>query len=69
MSFALQEQAARQGDVVTLHSQVQRRAPRLPFLHIDVRARGHQQQETLHAVACHGYVNGAETFPVGVVDK
>lgn len=49
----LQEQAASQGDVVTLHCQVQRRAPGLPLLGVDVGARGHQQQQTRHAVAHH----------------
>lgn len=57
----LQEQAAGQGDVVALHRQVQRRAPRLPLLGVDVRPRAQQQQQTLHAVAHHGDVDGVET--------
>ena len=54
----LQEQTASKGDVVTLHSQVQRRAPRLPLLGVDVGPGGHQQQQARHTVAHHGYVNG-----------
>lgn len=57
----LQEQAARQGDVVMLHSQVQCCSPRLLLLSIDVCSSGHQQQQTRQAVAHHGYVNGIQT--------
>lgn len=57
----LQKQAAGQGDVVALHSQVQRRVPCLPLLGVDVCPCGHQQQQTLHAVAHHGYMNGVQT--------
>ena len=44
-----------------LHGQVQRRAPRLPLLSVDVGPRGHEQQQTRQAVARHGHVNGVQT--------
>ena len=45
-----------------LHGQVQRRAPRLPLLGVDVSPRGHQQQQARQAVAHHGYMDGIQTY-------
>ena len=54
----LQKQAASQGDVVVLHGQVQRCAPRLLLLSIDFCPGSHQQQQTWQASAHHSYVDG-----------
>lgn len=54
----LQKQAASQGDVVVLHGQVQRCAPRLLLLSIDFCPGSHQQQQTWQAIAHHSYVDG-----------